>query len=261
MNILERIIAQKRIEVAADKERVPVESLLKSVLYRRKTFSLKGSLHDISKNGIIAEFKRQSPSKGIINNRAEITEVTTAYAKNGASGISVLTDQLFFGGSNEDLVNTRIHDIPLLRKDFIIDEYQVTEARAIGADVILLIASCLTPARTKELAFFAKQLEMEVLLEIHDETELGHICDETELVGVNNRDLKTFTVDIGRSVQLVKMIPEDKIKIAESGIDSVATFDKLRKAGFHGFLMGERFMNEADPGMAFTNFSQELNRI
>ena len=187
-------------------------------------------------------------------------EVTKAYTENGASGLSVLTDTVFFGGSADDLLKARVNDIPILRKDFIIDKYQITEAKAMGADVILLIAACLTPENVLELAFFAKSLKMEVLLEIHNEAELEHICSEVDLVGVNNRDLKTFAVDINRSIELSKQIPPDKIKIAESGISNIETINRFKEAGFKGFLMGENFMKETNPGEAFKQFVQQLKQ-
>ena len=258
MNILEKIIAHKKTEIEKARLLVPAEVLQQSKFFTRKTFSLKEFLLDETKTGIIAEFKRRSPSKGIINDVADVTAVTNAYTANGASCLSVLTDEYFFGGSNADLQSARINNIPILRKDFIIDEYQLMEARAIGADVILLIAACLTAERTKELASFARQLQLEVLLEIHNEEELGHICDEVELVGVNNRNLKTFTVDINRSIELGKQIPGDKLKIAESGIDHIDTINIFKEAGFKGFLMGERFMKEKDPGIAFSEFVEGL---
>ena len=166
----------------------------------------------------------------------------------------------FFGGSAADLHKARVNNIPILRKDFIIDEYQLIEARAMGADVILLIAACLTPDRVKELAFFAKSLNMEVLLEIHTEQELQHICNDVDFVGVNNRDLKTFSVDINRSIELSKQIPAEKIKIAESGIDDIETIKIFKNAGFKGFLIGEKFMKEPDPGIAFEQFVQKLKQ-
>lgn len=258
MNILDRIIAQKKIEVTERRAAVAAEQLEQSALYSRSTFSLKEFLLDETKTGIIAEFKRKSPSKGIINDTADVVEVTKAYTENGASCLSVLTDELFFGGKTEDLQKARIHAIPILRKDFIIDEYQITEARAMGADVILLIAACLTPGRVQELALFAKSLELEVLLEIHNEAELEHICDATELVGINNRDLKTFTVDINRSVELGKKIPAGKLKIAESGINSIDTICTFKNAGFNGFLIGENFMKAPDPTIAFAEFVQQF---
>ena len=258
MNILDTIIAHKEIEVAEAKKAVPVSELKQRQLYNRTPFSLKQFLNDETKTGIIAEFKRQSPSKGIINNQVDVAEVTKAYTLHGASCLSVLTDQKFFGGNADDLAAARVNNIPILRKDFMIDEYQVDEARAMGADVILLIAACLTPQRVKELAIYAKTLQLEVLLEIHNEDELQHICDETEIVGVNNRDLKTFVVDINRSIELSKKIPADKIKIAESGINDVETICIFRRAGFKGFLIGENFMKQADPTIAFASFVQQL---
>jgi indole-3-glycerol phosphate synthase len=259
MNILDTIIAKKKIEVASNKARVSVDELQQSDLFMRPIFSLKEFLLDETKTGIIAEFKRQSPSKGVINGTADVLEVTKAYTLNGASCLSVLTDEYFFGGSEQDLRKARVNDIPILRKDFIIDEYQIVEARSMGADVILLIAACLTPERVKELATFAKSIQLEVLLEIHSEEELQHICDETELVGVNNRDLKTFSVDINRSIELSKKIPDNKIKIAESGINDIETIRIFRQAGFKGFLIGENFMKQPDPTIAFAIFVEQLN--
>jgi len=258
MNILDTIIEYKALEVQAVKEKISVQELQQSSFYARPTFSLKQFLLDETKTGIIAEFKRKSPSKGIINNTADVVEVTTAYTAHGASCLSVLTDEHFFGGSANDLQKARVHQIPILRKDFIIDEYQITEARAMGADVILLIAACLSPERVKELAEFAKKLQLEVLLEIHTEAELQHICDATEIVGINNRDLKTFTVDINRSIELGKKIPADKIKIAESGINNIDTICTFKNAGFKGFLIGENFMKQPDPTIAFADFVQQL---
>lgn len=260
MNILDKIIEHKKEAVARNKNLVSLEELQQQENFNRKTFSLKEFLLDETKTGIIAEFKRRSPSKGIINDKAGVADVTTAYTKAGASGLSVLTDTEFFGGTADDLIKARVNDIPILRKDFIIDEYQLAEARAMGADVILLIAACLTPHRVQELAFFAKSLKLEVLLEIHNEAELQHICDETDLVGVNNRDLKTFSVDINRSIELSKQIPADKIKIAESGINHVETIQIFKEAGFKGFLMGENFMKEKNPGEAFEQFVKKLKQ-
>ncbi len=258
-NILDRIIAYKKEEVAHAKTQVSFDALKDTPFYNRLTFSLKQFLLDETKTGIIAEFKRQSPSKGIINGHADVVQVTQAYTQYGASCLSVLTDQHFFGGHNNDLIQARVNNIPILRKEFIIDEYQIAEAKSIGADVILLIAACLTPARVEELALYAKSLQLEVLLEIHHEEELRHICTATEIVGVNNRDLKTFTVDINRSIELSKKIPPDKIKIAESGIDHIETITTFKNAGFKGFLIGEKFMKQPDPAIAFAHFVQQLN--
>ncbi len=259
MNILEQIIVHKKEEVAAAKAQTTVTTLQGSDLYKRKIISLKASLLDKTKTGIIAEFKRQSPSKGVINGTADIMNVTKAYTENGASGLSVLTDQRFFGGATADLLKARENQIPILRKDFIIDEYQITEARSIGADVILLIAANLKVGEVKQFATFAKDLGLEVLLEIHNEDELGHICDAVDLVGVNNRNLKTFEVDINTSIRLNALIPADKIKISESGITDVAAINLLKQYGFRGFLVGETFMKETDPAIAFARFVQQLN--
>lgn len=258
MNILDKIIEHKKTEVALAKQQRPENVLKQLPGFSRQTFSVKDFLLDETKTGIIAEFKRRSPSKGLINGTADVAEVTKAYAENGASCLSVLTDEHFFGGTNDDLQKARINAVPILRKDFIIDEYQILEAKAIGADVILLIAACLSSARVKELAAYATALGLEVLLEIHSEEELQHICNETGIVGVNNRDLKTFTVDINRSIELSKKIPGGKIKIAESGINDVETICTFRNAGFKGFLIGENFMKQPDPTIAFADFVKQL---
>jgi indole-3-glycerol phosphate synthase len=260
MNILDKIIAQKRIEVEERKKQTPVEVLREQPLYSRPTFSLKQFLLDDAKTGIIAEFKRQSPSKGIINGTADVVEVTSAYTSNGASCLSVLTDEQFFGGSSNDLMKARVNRIPILRKDFIVDEYQIEEAKAMGADVILLIAACLSKEEVKRLAAYAKKLELEVLLELHDEDELQHICNETEIVGINNRNLKTFEVDIERSLRMAKQIPDTKIKVAESGISCIENIQLFKANGFRGFLIGENFMKENNPGFAFEQFTQQLKK-
>ena len=258
MNILDTIIAHKRTEVEQRKAAILVEDMKRSPYFLRQPCSLKASLLDDSLTGIIAEFKRQSPSKGIINGQADVVAVTRAYAEGGAAGLSVLTDEHFFGGCTDDLMKARVNTIPILRKDFIVDEYQIVEARAMGADVILLIAACLEPAEVKRLAIFARNLDMEVLLELHGEEELEHICDETELVGINNRNLKTFAVDIERSLAMARRIPDNKIKIAESGISSVDMIRLFKENGFRGFLVGETFMKENDPGAAFKSFAASL---
>lgn len=259
MNILDKIIAHKKIEVAERKAATSIADLEKSPAFSRSVLSLKQFLLDDSKTGIIAEFKRKSPSKGIINGDADVVAVTTAYAQHGASGLSVLTDTTFFGGSTEDLVKARVNNIPILRKEFIIDEYQLVEAKAMGADVILLIAACLTPADVQRLARFAQSLQLEVLLELHDEEELAHVCEETVLVGINNRNLKTFVVDIERSLAMAQRIPANKVKIAESGISSAENIRLFRDHGFRGFLIGENFMKEPNPGAAFEQFVKALH--
>ena len=260
MNILDTIIAKKKIEVEERKRSKRIAELENEPFFKNKVIDFKKYLLRDDKTGIIAEFKRRSPSKGVINAIASVTEVTTAYTKHGASGLSILTDEVFFGGSINDLLAATINEVPLLRKDFIIDEYQLFESKAYGAEVILLIAACLSKKEVKELASSAKNIGLNVLLEIHNEEELDHICDEVDVVGVNNRDLKTYTVDVNRSIELGKQIPADKIKIAESGIENVATIRLLRQHGFRGFLMGEKFMKEKDPGEAFRIFAEELKQ-
>lgn len=258
MNILDNIIAQKRVEVAQRKQEIPTEKLEQRPLFTAPTKSLKSFLKDSNKTGIIAEYKRKSPSKGIINNWATVEEVTAAYAQYGASGISVLTDEPFFGGRLEDLEKATFNEVPLLRKDFTIDEYQLVEAKAYGASVILLIAACLTLQEVKHLTAAAKNLQLEVLLELHDEEELKHICADVDLVGINNRNLKTFTVDLEQSVRLAEKVGPDFIKVAESGISDVANIQYLKQYGFDGFLIGENFMKQQDPGAAFKAFAQSL---
>jgi len=258
MNLLETIVAHKKKEVAKHKSEMSVSELEKAKYFLHEPLSLKKFLLDPSKTGIIAEFKRKSPSKGIINDRVTVEEVTTAYAKYGASGISVLTDHEFFGGSLNDLMAATINEVPLLRKDFMVDAYQVFEAKAYGAEVILLIAACLTTAEVKLMAALAKSMRMEVLLEIHSREELDHICDEVDFVGVNNRNLKTFEVNIDTSLDLINKIPSEKPAIAESGISTVDTIVTLRNAGFRGFLIGENFMKQTSPSIAFADFVNQL---
>jgi indole-3-glycerol phosphate synthase len=258
MSILDDIIAFKKQEVEKRKGEVSIGELKNREFFSREIRSLKQSLLDESHTGIIAEFKRRSPSKGIINDLADVNEVTLAYVKGGASALSILTDENFFGGQESDLLRARIHDIPILRKDFIIDPYQLVESRALGADVILLIAACLSKEQVKELAAFAKKIELEVLLELHDEAELGHICDEVDLVGINNRNLKTFEVDIDRSLKMAEKIPGGKITVAESGINSIENIRLFKEHGFKGFLIGELFMKEINPGASFKEFVEQL---
>lgn len=259
MNILDNIIAAKKIEVEQKKQFMPVEELKTFLYYNSSCNSLVTQLLVEGATGIIAEFKRKSPSKGVINGDIQIGPVVEAYDAHGASGISILTDENYFGGSNDDIIYARdIVSVPILRKDFVIDEYQVAEAKAIGASVILLIAACLSPKRAQELALYAKRHNLEVLLEIHNEEELQHICTEIDIVGVNNRDLKTFTVDVNRSIELSDKIPADKIKISESGISDIDTILRLRQFGFKGFLIGENFMKYPEPSIAFADFVNNL---
>ena len=261
MDILKKIIEFKKVEVEERKKKVSVEELKKMPLFERKPLSMRQFILDETKTGIIAEYKRKSPSKGIINDKVPVKEVTSAYSKFGASGISVLTDEAFFGGSLKDLSDAFTSDVPLLRKDFIIDEYQIIEARAYGASVILLIAACLTRDEVNRLARFAKTLELEVLLEIHDESELEYINDQADLVGVNNRNLKNFEVTLDHSIELIRKMPPETVVIAESGISSVNDIVILKEAGFNGFLIGEYFMKHSNPSIAFAEFSNRLKAI
>jgi indole-3-glycerol phosphate synthase len=260
-NILATIVAHKLKEVAARKNEISISQLEAMPLFSKQSLSLKSNLLKQNTTGIIAEFKRKSPSKGIINDKASVKEVTAAYHAYGAAGISVLTDAEFFGGSLDDLSIAIQNEIPVLRKEFIIDEFQIIEAKAYGASVILLIASCLTPATTELLAGTAKELGMEVLLELHDETELEHICDEVDFVGINNRSLKSFEVNINHSLELKNKLPKGKLSIAESGIYSEETYRLLKSEGFDGFLMGEYFMKEENPAQAFEVFTKAIKTI
>ena len=259
MNILDKIIESKKREVKERKQSSSIQELERKPLFKTDCFSFIDSLLNVDKTGIITEFKRQSPSKGIINNTSGVKEVTADYAKYGASAISVLTDKDFFGGTLKDLEEAREQQIPLLRKDFMVDEYQLIESKAYGADIILLIAACLTVKDVKQLAIFAKNLGLNVLLEIHNQLELEHICEEVDVVGINNRNLKDFKVDINHSIELGDLIPHGKIKIAESGIHDLKTLQLLNDHGFQGFLMGEIFMKEENPGQAFRDFAEMLS--
>jgi len=257
MNILEQIIARKKEEIQTSKSKIALTDLKDLESFGRETVSLKDSLKN--KSGIIAEFKRKSPSKGIINDRSEVLEVAKSYEAFGASGISILTDRDFFGGSFQDILKVRNEiKIPLLRKDFMIDEYQFYEAKSMGADVVLLIAACLSPSQMEEFAHLSQELGLEVLLEIHTENELQHYNKYVDLVGINNRNLKDFKVDLQHSVKLKNQLPKDVLTVAESGIYSVEDFKFLREQGFDGFLMGEYFMKAENPGQAFENFVKAI---
>jgi indole-3-glycerol phosphate synthase len=263
MNILDKIIAQKHIEVAEKSSLVPVKLLEKSIFFEGKVVSMKRYVTDPEKSGIISEFKRKSPSKGMINGAASVESVSIGYMQAGASALSILTDKDFFGGSNEDLKTARkFNYCPILRKDFIVDEYQILEAKSIGADCILLIAAALEPARVKELAAFAKSIGLEVLMEVHDGEELDRsLCDDLDLVGVNNRNLKTFDVSLDTSLELVDRIPSSFLKISESGISKPETLVSLKKAGFDGFLIGESFMKSSRPEQAAYTFIKEYRKL
>ncbi|WP_415326534.1 indole-3-glycerol phosphate synthase TrpC [Chryseobacterium sp. MMS23-Vi53] len=253
MNILDKIIQRKKEEISHSKSKISVNQLKDSEFFKRRKISLKQSIQE--KSGIIAEFKRQSPSKGIINDKVYPLEVVSAYEKFGASGISILTDKDFFGGSFEDILSVRNHiNIPLLRKDFMIDEYQFYEAKSMGADVVLLIAACLSTDQVKEFTELSHELELEVLLEIHTEEELKRFNPEIDLVGINNRNLKDFKVDLQHSVNLKNQLPKDVLSVAESGIYNIKDFNYLKEKRFNGFLMGEYFMKNNNPSKAFQEF-------
>jgi indole-3-glycerol phosphate synthase len=263
MDILQKIIAHKEKEVAERKSLFPPKLLEQSVYFESKPVSLNHYLLREDKIGIIAEFKRQSPSKGVINAHAKVERTTIGYMQAGASALSILTDSEFFGGKNEDLsVARKFNFCPVIRKDFIIDEYQIIEAKSIGADAILLIAAALTPERLKELAAFAKTLQLEVLMEIHNEEELHpYLSKDVDVVGVNNRDLKTFETTIDTSKVLVDKIPNEFVKISESGISDPATIVELKKVGFNGFLIGETFMKSSRPERAAAEFMEQVRKL
>lgn len=262
MTILDNIIEAKRIHVAECKKNYTPGDMEKHLLFSREPVSLRDRLMQPESSGIIAEFKRKSPSKGIINDRVIPEIITLAYEEAGVAGVSILTDQPFFGGTSEDLTRSRHQlSIPILRKDFIIDEFQIVEAKTMGADVILLIAAVLSKEEVKAFAGLAKSLGMEVLFEVHDKEELDKICDDVTMVGINNRNLKTFKVDIQQSIELANILPGEFLKISESGIDNVGTIKTLKREGFSGFLIGENFMRSPNPGEACKNFITELRAL
>ncbi len=259
MNILSNIAAHKRLEVAERRVLYPVTHLVQSRLFNRATLSMTEYLQCEGASGIIAEFKKMSPSKGIIHAGARVEEITPGYIQAGASALSVLTDTKFFGGSNEDLLAARkINNCPILRKDFVVDPYQVIEAKSIGADAILLIAAILTPAETLELATLARTLGMETILEVHGESEMSHINDQINILGVNNRNLADFKVSLNISIGLSELIPDGILAISESGIHKPADIFLLRKYGYQGFLIGEKFMSTDNPASACGAFISEL---
>lgn len=259
MNILDNIVADKRKEVDLKKSLIPVSQLEQSVLFERKTTSLANKLRN-SKSGIIAEHKRRSPSKSTINQNLNVQDVAKGYEDAGVCGMSVLTDLKYFGGALDDLLLARAScNLPLLRKEFIIDEYQILEAKAYGADVILLIAAILTREDIKKYSEFAKSLQLDVLLEVHNEEELHKsIIPSLDMLGVNNRNLKTFDVSLEISKTLSEIIPNEFVKVSESGISTIEAIKELQPFGFQGFLIGENFMKMDDPGKSATQFIKKL---
>ncbi len=264
MTILDKIIARKRIEVAEQQTRVSAAELMASAGFDRPVNSTRAALTASGSSGIIAEFKRQSPSKGPINLTADVSTTTQGYVRAGAAVLSVLTDEPFFGGSAADLRVARLANptTPILRKDFIIDPYQLLEARAWGADLVLLIAACLSPEDVRSLSQQAHQLGLEVLLEVHDEAELTRsLCDTVDLVGVNNRNLNTFVTSTDVSLQLADLIPSHFVRVAESGLHDAATIVQLRQAGYDAFLIGEAFMKTPAPADTLAALVSEINQL
>lgn len=257
MNILDNIVMHKKAEVEKQKRLISVRQLEQSLHFKR--FPLSFSEHIERGSGIVAEHKRRSPSKGIINDQLNHIDVIAGYQHAGASAVSVLTDEYFFGGNLFHLESARQKvNIPLLRKDFIIDPYQVVEAKAAGADAILLIARILTKQEMKDFTSLAQSHGMEVLLEIHNEEELEKISPFADVVGINNRNLETFEVDVQQSINLCNKLPEEIIRITESGIDSPEKAVQLKRAGFNGFLMGEYFMRSAFPPEKCKTFINQM---
>ena len=261
MTLLDKIIVDKKREVTLKKQLIPVTQLENSTLFGIRTYSLSKNLRN-NVIGIIAEHKRRSPSKSVINNNFSVEEVVVGYQNAGISGISVLTDAKYFGGSLDDLLLAKASaNVPLLRKEFIIDEYQILEAKAHGADVILLIAAILTRSEIKQLSGFAHSLGLEVLLEVHNKEELDKaIMPGLDMIGVNNRNLKTFEVSLEQSKELAKHIPNEFIKVSESGISSTDAIKELQTHGYQGFLIGEHFMKTENPGLAAKTFVTTLIR-
>ena len=259
MNILDKIVVDKRKEVALRKSLIPAQQLEQSVLFSRATISMSKQLRH-SHSGIIAEHKRRSPSKAVINQNLNVQDVAIGYEKAGVYGMSVLTDGKYFGGSLDDLLLARAScNLPLLRKEFIIDEYQILEAKSYGADVILLIAAILTRAEIKHFSEFAKRLNLDVLLEVHNEEELHKsVMPSLDMLGVNNRNLKTFDVSLDTSKRLSELIPNDFVKVSESGISSVEAIKELQPFGYKGFLIGENFMKTDNPGESAQQFINSL---
>jgi len=259
-SILERIVADKHLEVTLRKQLIPVKQLEQSVLFERKSPSLSKRVKQ-SASGLITEHKRRSPSKDCINQNLNIQDVAKGYENAGACGMSVLTDMKYFGGSLEDLLTARAScELPLLRKEFIIDPYQITEAKAYGADVILLIATVLSRKEIEHYSILAQELGMEVLLEVNNQEELyKSIMPSLNMIGVNNRNLKTFEVNLEISKTLSALIPDEFVKISESGIRSVSDIKSLQPYGYKGFLIGENFMKTENPGAAAADFINLLN--
>lgn len=258
--ILDEIVANSKDEVSKQKLNIPLSELQSKLDLSIARNSLSDRLKSFGASGIVAEFKRRSPSKGVINDRVQPEIVTKGYSDAGASGLSVLTDGKYFGGSTADFTAARNANplTPLLRKDFMVDEYQLFESRLLNTDVILLIAAVLEKEEISRFTAIAHELGMEVLLELHDESEIGKIDKQIDLIGINNRNLKDFKVDMDRSLKLLDRLPANAVKISESGLSDPVTVDFLRKRGFQGFLMGENFMKSENPATACHDFISRL---
>jgi len=261
MTILDKIISFKKTEIAKIKQEVPVKQLVQSPNFNRECLSLKEALLALDSTKIIAEFKRQSPSKGVINNHSEVIEVTKGYLEAQVAAQSILTDTSFFGGSVADILEARTVNptVPILRKDFIVDGFQIVEAKAIGADAILLIAACLTKEELKNYGALANSLGLEVLYEVHSMRDLDKIDLNDKIIGINNRNLQTFEVDLEHSLALANQIPESCLKVSESGISDPEIINALRSLGFDGFLIGEAFMSQDDPVAACSKFINQIS--
>lgn len=258
-DILQEIVATKRAEVDRRKRETDFQALYRQAEAPRTVHSLRKALQ-ASSTGIISEFKRRSPSKGWINREADVQRVVRAYQQAGATALSVLTDTPYFGGTDDDLRAARqVCTLPILRKDFTIDEFQLVESRALGADAVLLIAAALTRGQCRRFAETAHQLELEVLLEIHDQSELDYYSEYVDVLGVNNRNLGSFHTDVTNSFRLIEQMPQEATPISESGISNPDTVKKLRAIGFKGFLIGENFMKTEAPGDSLKDFINALN--
>lgn len=257
-DILSEIIANKRFEVDLQKQAISIGQLREGIEGIPPSRSMKRALAS-SDSGIIAEFKRRSPSKGWIKQEACPEEIVPSYVEAGASALSILTDEKFFGGNLKDIRTARpLVNIPILRKDFIIDEYQLYQAKIVGADAVLLIAAALEQEKCLELAEKAHKLGLEVLLEIHSAEELPYINKDIDMIGINNRNLGTFFTDVENSFRLAGQLPKDAVLVSESGISDPEVVKRLRAAGFKGFLIGETFMKTPQPGERLKNFLQAI---
>ena len=260
MNVLEKIIAYKKEELAVRKLMVEQSELNDSAYFNRSCLSLKDALHRHNKPAVIAGFKRKSPAKGFINQKASVEQVVNAYEAHGACAVFVYTDNHFFGGNTEDIVLARSVNLPLIREDFIIDPYQVYASKAMGADAIVLIAACHTPSSLQELAGLAKSLGLETILEIHHADEAAYICSETDVVCINNRDTSNFAIDLQKASALSGIVNDNLLTVAGSGISDPQTMLENANSGFNGFMISEAFMRNADPGESFRIFMKELDQ-